>query len=298
MDEMLTRFYDILCEKDPFQEKHLKQLDLDSTTQAEFVSFLEFCMEELKESMDHIAEAYLFLNDMILQETYFFKRNGHYRHSSLEEVAADVYHNEEYMKNYMIGLAVSDFLWPQHLKILDYYEKYLESFPIVEGSYLEIGPGSGQLLLRAVNSGKFSEMTACDISESSAELCNRFLDFMGKEKECRVIVKNFFDFPDEKQFDCIVMGEVLEHVEDPESMLRKIGSLLKNEGRAFVSTVINAPAIDHIYLFRNEEEVKKLVEGSGFEIVDSYSAAIGGVQIEKAMKRKDAVTIAMWLQRR
>lgn len=92
------------------------------------------------------------------------------------------------------------------------------------------------------------------------------------------------------------MGEVLEYVEQPLKMLKKIRSLLSDEGRAFITTVINAPAVDHIYLFHSQEEVLAMAQEAGFDIEEHICITAGGIPMEKAVKRRYAINIAMILK--
>ena len=67
------------------------------------------------------------------------------------------------------------------------------------------------------------------------------------------------------------MGEVLEHVEQPEVFLRRIAELAKDDAFIFITTCINAPAVDHIYLWRTTDELEEMIEASG--LVDRRAAA-------------------------
>lgn len=89
--------------------------------------------------------------------------------------------------------------------------------------------------------------------------------------------------------------EVLEYVEEPLKMLKKINSLLSHGGKAFITTVINAPAIDHIYLFSTPEEVLDMAGEAGFTVCDYICATEGDASMEKARKKKMTVNIAMIL---
>ena len=76
---------------------------------------------------------------------------------------------------------------------------------------------------------------------------------------------NIFDFPD-GQYDFITMGEVLEHVENPRELLDKIRRLLAPGAHAYITTPANAPMLDHIYLFNNAQEIRRMLTECGFSI--------------------------------
>lgn len=116
------------------------------------------------------------------------------------------------------------------------------------------------------------------------------------QKQWAIVCEDFFSYKDDEKFDCIVMGEVLEHVEEPERMLRKIRTLLKEDGISYISTVINAPAIDHIYLFSSVDEVLHMVEKCGFVVEEYLCTTENGVPLEKALKQKRGITIILKLR--
>lgn len=66
-------------------------------------------------------------------------------------------------------------------------------------------------------------------------------------------------------------------------------------GVAYISTVINAPAIDHIYLFSSVEEILKMVRECGFLTEDYLCTTENNVSLEKAIMQKRAVTMIMKL---
>jgi 2-polyprenyl-3-methyl-5-hydroxy-6-metoxy-1,4-benzoquinol methylase len=163
--------------------------------------------------------------------------------------------------------------------------------------YLEIGPGFGQYTIRSVRSGLFQECIACDISKTSVDVCKEFMEYCGYEQVCKIQQKNFFDFLDKDKFGFIVMGEVLEHVENPLEMLKQIHFLLDQKGMAFITTVINMPIIDHIYLFDTVESVLDMMQQAGFEIIEFRCETLRGESVEKAIRKKEGITIALLLQK-
>ncbi len=296
---MVDEFIRMLAERNQFQKRLLQEQELKEEERQGLKNILAFYMEKQGYSLELLAEAWYFINDMVMEETYYFVKNGSYRYSTFEEVNEKVYQNDEYMKKYMIGLSISDYLWLQHRKMFQWFGKVLESIKNRGGDgYLEIGSGLGQYLIRALKSKCFNDYLAVDLSPTSVKQCEEYLCYLGMDKTgYRIQQEDFFDFSAEKQFDFIVMGEVLEHVEQPEAMLEKINSLLAKTGRAFITTVINAPAIDHIYLFCSKEEVLDMVQRAGFLVEDCICVTAGDISLEKAVKHKFAVDIAMVLKK-
>lgn len=288
-------FIESVKKKDIYQyqylESSLKMLDPEESSTLE--NILVFFIDNYG-GLAELTEAYFQVVDNFREETKYFLQTGKYRSSSYKEVSEIVYFNESYMERYMLGLVLSDYMWIQHINMTRWLKKRLL---MTSGKrYLEIGPGFGHYFLSAINSMGFEEYKAVDISPKSVEGTTKFVKHFCENPKAKwsVECRDFFEY-DRENFDCIVMGEVLEHVENPEGMLVKIRSLLNPNGVSFVSTVINSPAIDHICLFPTVESVLDMAKRSGF-IVDEYMCSTeNDVPLDKAIRQKRAITIFMKL---
>ncbi len=157
------------------------------------------------------------------------------------------------MEYYMHDERCPQFLWKHHYQMFDYFTTTLPQYADHIKSYLEVGVGHGFYLAKALEVlGDKATLTAVDISETSIELAKRFIN----DTRITYNLKNVFDFNNAEKYDFITLGEVLEHVEDPLSLLVKLNTLLSDNGVLFFTTPTNAPAIDHIYLFNNVEEIR------------------------------------------
>ena len=93
------------------------------------------------------------------------------------------------------------------------------------------------------------------------------------------------------------MGEVLEHVEDPGRFLSTIARLSGPSTHIFVTTCMNAPAVDHISLFRAGKDVEDIIASSGLQIVESCYVPYFGKTLAECEKRALAVNVGYVLRK-
>jgi ubiquinone/menaquinone biosynthesis C-methylase UbiE len=96
-------------------------------------------------------------------------------------------------------------------------------------------------------------------------------------------------------YDAIVMGEVLEHVEQPGIFLETIARIATASAFVFITTPINAPAIDHIYLFESWGDIEDLVSDAGLEVRDKLLVPYPGLSVEESTEQKLPINVAMVL---
>lgn len=106
--------------------------------------------------------------------------------------------------------------------ILNKLRRYTE-----KKSLLEVGIGNGELLSVALEMNYQAD--AVEIVEESAQ---RVSDILG------IPIKNgdFLNYTSDKTYSIIIMGDVIEHVTDPEAALRNAYKLLDEDGVLWLST--------------------------------------------------------------
>jgi 2-polyprenyl-3-methyl-5-hydroxy-6-metoxy-1,4-benzoquinol methylase len=258
-----------------------------------FAKYIQILAAEGK-TLNYSIDCYLQMIADVNTETIEFLRTGKYTSSTFDEVNNRVYARPETMEYYMHGLLLSQFLWKHHYQMFDYFATTLSRYADHIKNYLEVGVGHGFYLSKALEVlGDKAMLTAVDISETSIELAKRFIN----DNRITYNLKNVFDFNDGEKHDFITLGEVLEHVEDPLGLLVKLNTLLSGDGVLFFTTPTNAPAIDHIYLFNNVEEIRHIVRSAGFRIASEMSFSSEDVSAEKAAKYKVAVLYGAFLKK-
>ena len=89
---------------------------------------------------------------------------------------------------------------------------------LVEGkNVLDVGCGSGRLSKTLLNRG-FS-VVAIDTDCKAVEI--------SKKKGINSFLSDISDWETDEKFDCIILGDVLEHIEDDLSAMKKIHGMLK-----------------------------------------------------------------------
>jgi len=251
-------------------------------------------LNTLDKDLDFGIESYLKMIADVNYETVRFMQSGEYSSTSFEEVNERVYNNPEVMQYYMHGLLLSQFLWEHHYHVLLFFIKNLANYKDDVKHYLEIGAGHGLFIMEAMNIfEKDTQFEIIDISKTSLEMSRSFIN----SDRIQFTLSDIFKVDKNKTYDFITMGEVLEHVEDPKSLLSKLESLLSTNGKAFVTAPANAAAIDHIYLFKNAQDIRNVIEAAHLEIIDEISLYTEDVSPEEAEKLKVSLMYGAFIKK-
>jgi len=249
--------------------------------------------------IEYLARSYLTIVEDTLNEQLYFIKNKEYRNKSFADVADSVYLNDDYMHRYMHGLAITSFFWPNHLGLARFFRQSLPKDK--SGRYLEVGPGHGYYLLSAMRESKFDNFLCIDISEASIAQTRNIVEYFKPAawKSAKLLVSDFLDVDEleEKSFDAIVMGEVLEHVERPEVFLRRVAHLAKKDSYIFITTCINAPAIDHIYLWRDTKELEAMFKFCGLGIKQALHLPYHGKTVPQCVINGLSINVAYVLEK-
>lgn len=248
------------------------------------------------ETIDSIADAYLRIIKVYIKEQHEFIKSGRYRYSKYSEVCDLVYNNRGFMHEYMLMQNISQYLFITHLSITRYFKSVLLKYNFQSGKYLEIGPGYGGYFMLAMKYSNMDYYEGIDISETSVKGSIEYINtYLEENKNYKILLQDFYKYYGEEKSKLIVSTEVLEHVEYPLLFLEKIRENLSDDGISFVTTAINAPALDHIYLFRNKEEIFEMVKTAGLYVSDYLCITSNRRSLEHAEKNNEPIVIGLLL---
>lgn len=206
-----------------------------------------------------------------LREQVKFMQTQEYTRNSFEDAFRDVYDNAEVMAGfYLEGLLLSHAFWPVHFEISDFFER--EFLPLLDHSRagLEVGFGHGLYLLKVLQSSALSSVAGYDISKHSVAYTEKLLTTSGIARErFRVALADVREALPcaDGSYNYAIFAEILEHIPNPLESMKEVVRCVSPGGVLFITTVVNANAIDHLYLFKTIDEVKVLLRDAGLEIV-------------------------------
>jgi len=166
-------------------------------------------------------------------------------------------------------------------------------------SYLEVGPGHGLYLASAVRSRKWRKYCAVDVSPTSLEMTKSILGsgMFGELGEFALKECDFLEHEPAELYDALVMGEVLEHVEDPGRFLQKIFAVTVDSPFIFLTTCINAPAVDHLSNFGSPENLEAIFKSAGFRVGERLVIPYFGKSVRESIDEKLSINVAYTLQK-
>jgi 2-polyprenyl-3-methyl-5-hydroxy-6-metoxy-1,4-benzoquinol methylase len=273
----LQKIINLISQQNPLQKKRIRNF-LRSQNR-EYWDFAEnlsgilnysFLVDDDKRKQ--AASAYNKMCMDFLREQIRFRKTGVYLINDASVAADQVYDDIVVMRYYMVGLLISYLFWPNHYELFRFFKNNL-SYAKSAKSFLEVGVGHGLFTSHMLRSFPDIQATAVDISETSIKTAKEILNtFQVNENDINFIHGDYLEVNFEGNgFDFIIMGEVLEHVNNAPDFMARTKKLLNKGGSIFLSTCANSPALDHVYHFKSADEIRSLIQGHGFDIISDLA---------------------------
>tara|TARA_B100000941_G_C28477790_1_gene540290 strand:- start:460 stop:1392 length:933 start_codon:yes stop_codon:yes gene_type:complete len=255
---------------------------------------LKILKNSYKFNNKRIAKSYVEFCRETLMEQFYFKKNPTYRAIKQNINNLNFYNSKEKMKAYIIGLLLTQIFWVHHIKILNWYFSNLSKKNKIN-NYLEIGAGHG-LLSVLLQKQKSVEGVIIDVSQGAINSLKKVFKQINVERRISFKKINFLKFKNEKNFDFIIMGEVIEHVKNPVKFLRKSKSLLSNSGSIFLTTCANCAQHDHLFHFKDVKHIKKIIKKAGLTVSKEYVVPSENIPKNKWVKEKIAISYCAFVK--
>jgi 2-polyprenyl-3-methyl-5-hydroxy-6-metoxy-1,4-benzoquinol methylase len=222
-----------------------------------------------------------------LSEQFYLKKNDTYRAIKQEIDNKLLYSSSRKMKAYLLGLMLTQILWPSHYKILNFYRSKIKSKKKIK--FLEIGSGHGLMTKYLLENSSENTGLICDISKQSLSLTKSIISKSTNQNNLQFINKDFFKLDSNYKFDLIIMGEVIEHVKNPKKFLLKAKKMLAKKGKIFLSTCANCAQIDHLYHFKCINQIQYLIKKCKLKIDSELISPSENIPKKNWKKEKIAI---------
>ena len=296
---------DLTFKKSPLQKKKIlkfhKNIDDSYFIKAEeFAKAFKQYLKNENISLEFAIDSYLKLCANIMISQLYFYEHKKYPTNDQSDDFKKVYDNTKEMKGYMMGNAISQFLWPNHYAMYSFFIKSINNFKGTVNNYLEIGCGHGLFLSEAIKIfKKGTNFEIVDMSKTSIDMIKSVISVFVKEKpKINYLLKDIFEVNFKKKFEFITMSEILEHVDKPYPLLKKIHGLTSETGEVFLSTCVDCPWVDHLYHFKSVKEIEDMILDSGFKIVDNLILPAEDRPMDEIIKNKITINYCTLLQKK
>lgn len=233
----------------------------------------------------YLAKIYLWYTKTVRIEEMYFAKEKAYRLKTYKEAYEQVYSRDDYMREYAIGLGLTQIMWPNHYSIFRFF---LDQFvPLIRSAKTgaEIGVGHGLFHSEALLGAPEMSSFLIDVSPATLEFTKKTIAASGISS-ARVTtyvgdIQKQNPIPD-RSLDALLFGEIIEHIEEGEAVFVKLSKKMKETGLCYFSTAANAPAEDHILLFTSIQEIRSFIKKCGWNINFDRCFTLNNMSVEEA----------------
>lgn len=253
-----------------------------------------------KDDPEYLAEAYVNYTKSIRAEELFFAKQGQYRQSEYKSVYDEIYGRDEVMMDYVAGLGMTQVLWPNHYAIVRFFLSQFIPSVSHASTGAEIGVGHGLFHSELLRGAPELRTRMLDVSSVSLQTTTNMIHGIGLDplRAEPIICDVQEEIPLEMgSLDVLLAGEVVEHLEQGERVMAELTSRMKFDGYCFFTTAANAPAEDHLLLFKTTAEIRDFLGRTGWQVIKEHLGTLRGLSVEESEEGGHNINYAAILKR-
>jgi SAM-dependent methyltransferase len=176
---------------------------------------------------------------------------------------------------YSLALLLSIVFTSHRFEIMQALDKFLRTLPAEPSGHLaSVGCGTGYELKLAAELLPTWSIAGYDTEAEMHGKAEQLLRFfhISKAVEFRNVFPLTEGSPIERQYDAIILCELLEHLPDPAQALRTVRKQLKDNGKLFLTAAINIAQEDHVFLYPDIETCRRQLSACGLAVEEEWIA--------------------------
>jgi SAM-dependent methyltransferase len=176
--------------------------------------------------------------------------------------------------DYLPGLLLSHYLWPQQARQLAFYRQEFLPRLAAAGArrLLEVGIGTGLYTRHALLALPRLQALGVDLSAAALDFSRMHVAAYGLTARFDGARLDLAQADLPQLHDALVCVEVLEHLDAPAAFLLALARQVRPNAYIFVSAALNAADVDHVHRYGSPDEVLAQVEAAGFRVEASLLA--------------------------
>lgn len=247
---------------------------------------LGYVAAQSKDDLSSELEAFAAVSvDFLRLQARFMSRGQYARAGGAADLVEDLYNDAEKMKGYYLdGLALTYALWPNHARMISFLSERFAPRLRPGDHVVEVGVGHGLLAALMFDAQPDLHYVGVDISPSSLEYAAAALSRIGVDSERVTMVQadatggGLVEVAGPHGADALVCCEVLEHVDHPEVLSAALAEALPPGRPAFLSTVANMEAEDHVYCFPDVDAIRRMLTRTGWTVMADRPNTLPGAE--------------------
>ncbi len=230
-----------------------------------------------------------FVVDYLREQSQFLATGSYSRENeATTSVIDEVYHNDEYMRSYMMGLLASYAIFPHHYKQYKFYVDRFEPTLPSNGACIEFGVGHGMFMTHLLKRQKGRTGFGFDLSDMALTIA-RAVASIDKIDPSRLTLGNadVASMPLTGEYIAMTAAGLLEHINDPVGFLRRVREHLAPEvGRIFFMVPVNTAHADHVVHLETVDDCRHLMLEGGLDLVEEEIAPTENLDLDELYRRK------------
>lgn len=158
-------------------------------------------------------------------------------------------------------------LQPSAVARLKFVRKVVQSIADREATIADLGCGSGMILCEVLTMKPSWKGCGLDISCAAVNYAQRLAEHKKVSGRTEFRTGNIAELPFENNsLDLAIASEVIEHMPDPESVIKEIARVLKPCGKLILTMPVESHTPAHIHSLNSADELKQLCERAGLTV--------------------------------